>query len=192
MPTGGDGSNPSPHQPFANMNQDILKIARKKFNKLAPKYDKFINVFVDDWRGFCFVFDTLDTRICNNNCQNCDLYKLLKEESLSNNFFAGLKKANCEDKRVFGLNNFLNCKSYEQYLNCFINFIVQNNLTGQDLIDEIKLVLDIEIIYTKDGDPTQKTKKFKKEFFKKIIPQLFPSQLATLHNFLKINRMDLF
>jgi len=69
---------------------------------------------------------------------------------------------------------------------------VKNNLTGQDLIDEIKLVLDIEIIYTKDGDPTQKTKKFKKEFFKKIIPQLFPSQLATLHNFLKINRMDLF
>ena len=95
------------------MNKNIINIAVKKFQELYKKYNGFINVGVDNWRGWRFVFDTEDVRKCKNNCKSCPLYFLLKNERITD-FSAGLYPASKEDKELFGPQNFLNCKT-----NCF-------------------------------------------------------------------------
>ncbi len=143
------------------MRKDILKIARKEFQQLTRQYDKFIYVFVDDWRGFCFVFDTDDVRNCRNNCERCDLYQLLKNKKPGGKFFAGLKPASLEDKELFGPQNYLNCKTYEQYQNCYINFIVKNELSGAELSQELDLIYGSALVCSKGSSSTRASDNFR-------------------------------
>lgn len=145
-----------------------MKIAQREFCKISKKYKKFRNIFVDDWRGYRFVFDTTDVKKCDNNCQKCDLYNLLKDLNKEDVFDPGLILASDEDKKIFGQQNFLNCKTINQYQNCFINFIFEKNLRGTELVKELKLVANLKLIYTKDGDISKIEKKFKEDTIRKI------------------------
>lgn len=144
------------------MRKDILKIATIKFRKLSKRYNKFINVFVDDWRGFRFVFDTEDVRRCKNNCKECCLFKLLKNEKESL-FSIGLYPASEKDKKLFGRQNFLNCKTLEQYKNCYTNFLIKNADNPVTVAKELELIKESTIIYAKDGDTKATEQKFKKD-----------------------------
>ena len=150
------------------MQKNILKIASEKFNQLSKKYDKFINVAVDDWRGFRFIFDTEDVRKCNNDCSNCGLYKLLQKEK-KGFFSAGLYPANAEDKKIFGPQNFLNCKTLEQYENCYVNFVTKRVKTKSALLNELKLLKQMSIIYSRDEDEGICEKRFKYKVINKIL-----------------------
>ncbi len=133
------------------MRQDILKIGKKRFRSLSSRYKKFINVLVDDWRGYRFVFDTEDVRRCNNRCQKCGLFQLLKNEK-DGYFSSGLYPASKEDKRIFGPQNFLNCKTLRQYQNCYTNFLLKKDLNKKDLLAELRLIKRSTILYSKDND----------------------------------------
>lgn len=137
----------------------ILKIASKKLSLLMKNYDKFINVFVDDWRGFRFIFDTEDTRKCINDCSNCDLCALLKNEP-KGYFSSGLFPANNQDKKNFGYQNFLNCKTLEQYQNCYINFLslLKNE---KEIINELQLIKKSVVLFSRNNRPIGLEKKFK-------------------------------
>ena len=125
-----------------------MSVAEKKFKILRKKYDKFVCVFVDNWRGYCFIFDTEDVRNCRNDCANCDLFKLLKNEK--GGVFSGkLNPASIEDKKIFGPQNFLNCKTLEQYINCYANFLIQKTKTKKDILVELNLIKEAAIIYAK-------------------------------------------
>jgi hypothetical protein len=149
------------------MRQDILKIATKEFQKLFRNYDKFINVIIDDWRGFRFVFDTADVRNCRNDCLNCDLYKMLKDEK-SGFFSAGLYSASEEDRKIFGPQNFLNCKTLKQYQNCYINFIQKKVRTKKELVNELKLLERMSVVYAGNKDKAKIEKRFKTAILRKI------------------------
>lgn len=89
------------------------------FEILENQPNNFINVIFDNWRGWRLIFDTKEVRNCKNNCSDCSLYLLLK----NNNLLDELYPANKEDKRMFGPQNFLNCKTIIQYINCYVNFL---------------------------------------------------------------------
>lgn len=132
------------------MNKKILKIAKKEFEDLSEQYDKFINVFVDDWRGYRFVFDTIDVRKCKNDCQNCDLCKLLRNRKEMKGFSASLYPASPKDRKLFGPQKYLNCKTASQYQESFINYIKeQRNET--EIVKELELIRDLAVIFSKEG-----------------------------------------
>lgn len=149
------------------MRKNILKIATKKFQKLSKKYNKFINVFVDDWRGFRFVFDTDDVRNCKNNCKECSLFKLLKTEK-EFLFSAGLYPASEKDKKLFGQQNFLNCKTLEQYKDCYVNFLIKNANNKTVIAKELELLRQSTIIYTKNSAKAALEKKFKDDIMSTV------------------------
>lgn len=150
------------------MDKKIIKLAEKKFSELQKKFKKFINVIIDDWRGFRFVYDTQDVRNCNNNCQNCDLYNLLKNEK-DGFFSAGLYQASEKDKKLFGNQNFLNCKTIKQYQDCYVNFLIKGADTRKSIKKELDLIRNVRIIYSKNKKKVEKTKRFKRAIIKKVL-----------------------
>jgi hypothetical protein len=152
---------------YYNMNQKILKLAVTKFKKLRKKYDGFINVFVDDWRGYRFVFDTKDVRKCNNDCLNCPLFKLLEDEK-TDVFSSDLYPANTEDKALFGPQNFLNCKTLKQYQNCYINYLSKRCKSKKEINKELSLVKNLRIIFSKEGNASEVEQRFKRKIIEKF------------------------
>ena len=151
------------------MNKRKLNIAIRKIDKLSNKYKGFINIGFDNWRGFRFIFDTDDVRKCNNDCKNCQLYNFLKEEGISRDSF-GLFLASAKDKRLFGPQRFLNCKTLKQYEDCFVNFILQKNITEQEIKKELRLIKNFKIIFSRSN---KNLYKLEQDFKKRIIPRIF-------------------
>lgn len=168
------------------MRKNILKISLKKFQALSKRYNKFINVFVDNWRGYRFVFDTEDVRKCNNDCGNCGLFKLLKGEK-ENLFSVGLCPASDSDKKLFGRQNFLNCKTIKQYEDCYENFLVKKTRTKQEIIEELNLIKNMEIIFSRNNMKEQIIKKFRRAIFEKSIRLSNKSKKMIIKKFIASN-----
>lgn len=141
------------------MNEKILKIGREKFKELSQRYGGFINIIIDDWRGYRFIFDTEDVRRCQNDCQNCQLFKLLAKEE-PGLFSAGLYLASEDDKKIFGPQRYLDCKTLEQYRQCYLNFL--GGLKSlEDRNQELALVRNLALIYCREGNRAEKESTFK-------------------------------
>ena len=161
----------------------IIKEAKKEFKKISN--NNFINVIVDDWRGYRFIFDTLEVRQCRNNCTKCKLYKLLKNKK-PGVFTAGLILACNEDKKIFGPQNFLNCKTLEQYSRCYLNFIKKIN-NKKALLEELKLISDLKVIYSKNYNTKELEKNFKNFIFKQAIKQANGWKRKIIRRYFKLN-----
>lgn len=166
------------------MNQKIIKLAKKKSEELINRYNGFINIGLDNWRGFSLIYDTIDVRRCCNRCRSCFLYKLLRTEQ-KGFLTAGLKKASRRDKKLFGPQNFLNCKTMTQYIDCYVNFIIMNNLSPDEIKDELKLVINFRIIYSRSGDSEAKTMKFKKRLISLLIKKAKGNKLSLIKRAIK-------
>jgi len=150
------------------MKKSVIKTAEKKLKNLQKKCNGFINIVVDDWRGYRFVFDTKDVRKCDNDCKNCPLYQLVKDEP-EGLFSAGLYKASAADKKLFGPQNFLNCKTLMQYQNCYINFLAKKAKTEKEIKKELNLIKNMKIIFSKNKDKNKLNKKFKKNIISETL-----------------------
>ena len=93
---------------------------------------------------------------------------MLKDEK-ENTFSTSLYQATKEDKKIFGPQNFLNCKTIEQYKNCYINFLIQRANTKKEIIDELNLIKNTQVIFSSKNNAQEQTKKFKKEIIQKIL-----------------------
>ena len=170
------------------MNKNIINIAVKKFQELYKKYNGFINVGVDNWRGWRFVFDTEDVRKCKNNCKSCPLYFLLKNERITD-FSAGLYPASKEDKELFGPQNFLNCKTLKQYENCYVNFILKKINSEKEIKEELMLVKDFKIIFSKENDNLkEKENEFKKSVIRKLLRKTESPKKLLIQKIVKKNK----
>ncbi|MFH0863942.1 MAG: hypothetical protein V1858_02565 [Candidatus Gottesmanbacteria bacterium] len=164
------------------MNKKILNIAIKKFKKLKPEYKGFINVGVDNWRGFRFIFDTQDVRNCKNNCSVCPLYQALRVEK-KGLFSAGLYPASKEDKKLFGKQNYLNCKTLKQYQNCYVSWLVKKAKTRKKIEDEIKLIKNFRIIYSnKKTNIIKQEVRFRQEIINKVLQNVSIKRSKLLKN----------
>jgi len=148
-----------------------------RFKQLKKQDNNFINVILDDWRGFRLIFDTSEVRQCKNNCKQCPLYKLLQK----NNMLDELCPANREDKKIFGPQNFLNCKTIRQYINCYVNFLNKKCQTKKQLEEELKLVKNSKVIYSKEKISS---KMFKKSIMKKVLKLVNRNKKEIINNYL--------
>ena len=149
------------------MKKDVIEIANKKLKELSKRYSGFINVIVDDWRGCRFIYDTVEVRNCKNKCQKCQLYLLLKEEK-NDIFSAGLYRASSADKKIFGPQNFLNCKTLGQYRDCYVNFLIKKTKDRSEIESELKLINNLKILYTKDPGGVSETQ-FRRSIIEKTL-----------------------
>lgn len=139
------------------MNEEV----NKKLDELLRSGYVFRNIIFDDWRGFRFIYDSDDVRICKNDCENCRLYQLLRNEP-DGEFTAGLYLASNRDRELFGNQRYLNCKTLEAYAECFINFLTKVTETDEEILEELKLVRDLRLVYSEDQSIEAKEKEFKK------------------------------
>ena len=132
------------------------------FKILKKQPNNFINIIFDNWRGWRLIFDTKEVRNCKNNCPSCALYLLLKKNNLSNELY----KANSDDKKIFGKQNVLNCKTIEQYINCYVNFILNKTKTKKEIANELNLVKEARVIYSKEN---WDSKLFRQKIFQTLL-----------------------
>ncbi len=144
------------------MNKKITRLALKKL-KSFKKNDANI-IILDNWRGYRFIYDTPSVRRCNNKCSCCRLYQQLKNE-VSGFFTTGLIKASAEDKKLFGRQNYLNCKTLKQYARCYVNYLTLKTATYPDLKRELRLIKNLKIIYSSRGE----TGRIEKDFKSKVL-----------------------
>lgn len=147
------------------MKQKILKTTLDKFEELAKQYNGFVCVIFDDWRGFRFVYDTIDVKQCQNDCKNCPLFKLLRSE----NGIASLYPASEKDKELFGQQNFLNCKTLSQYRDCYVNFLLKEANTPEEIRAELVLIKNSKLIFVLNGDALEAEKRFKRSIIDKAL-----------------------
>ncbi len=151
------------------MNKRILKIATKEFNKLKSQYNGFINVGVDNWRGYRFIFDVEPCKNCRNGCSKCPLFLLLKNKK-EGLFSTGLYRASKKDRELFGPQRYLNCKSLQQYQECYSNFLVKEANSEREIRNELKLIRDFKIIFSRKTDNLEKLEKdFRESVIRKTL-----------------------
>ncbi|OGJ60457.1 hypothetical protein A3A67_03050 [Candidatus Peribacteria bacterium RIFCSPLOWO2_01_FULL_51_18] len=141
------------------MESKILLPARKKLKELLRKFDGFKFIFLDNWRGYRFVYDVSDFS---------SLYKLLRSEK-TGIFNAGLVLATPEDQKLFGPDKFLNCKSFSSYQSCFVNFLIRRCRTKKQLIEELLLLKQVRLMYCRNGSRKKLELDFKTGIIKEFI-----------------------
>ena len=73
----------------------------------------------------------------------------LKKEGINKNSF-GLYPASKKDKEIFGPQKYLNCKTLDQYKNCFINFVSKKIKNKKELTEELYLINNFKVIFSKN------------------------------------------
>ena len=153
-------------------NNPVMNQAMKIFKSLSGKHDTFINVFVDDWRGWRFIFDTEEVRNCNNDCDHCGLFRILKNEKEGESFSARLYPASQADKGFYGKQNFLNCKSIEQYRDCYASYLLKGAKTESDVEIELNKIRNSRIIFSREtADLLKKEDEFRKSILEMVLKQ---------------------
>lgn len=159
-------------------------MAVKKLQKLKSQYKGFINVGVDNWRGYHFILDTEDVRSCQNNCSKCSLYTLLKNEK-KGLFSAGLYPASEKDKRLFGKQNYLNCKTLKQYQNCYTNFLIKKTKSAREIRKELSLIKNFKVIFSRENSNLNELEEnFRKAVLKKVSRQVDPKKAMIIRKFM--------
>ncbi len=169
------------------MNDTTFKQALIKLEELLKKYDGFITVFLDDWHGYRFIYDTRKSNCCENGCKKCPIYRLLKNEKGKDHFTTGLYLASSEEKRLFGPQKFLNCKSFDEYQNCYVNFLLEKCNTKQEIFDELNLIKNMKVIYSKNDSPKKQEIKFKKSVIKKVLASSKPKKIKYILEYFNLN-----
>jgi len=149
------------------MNKKIIKIATKKIKNLIKEYDGFNNVILDNWRGYRFIFDTEKFLTNKTNGKKYRLSVLLNNEK-PGYFNAGLLLANNRDKKMFGRQKYLNCKTLKQYKNCYLNFI-KKIINKKELENELELVKNLHVLYSKNNNKTKLEKDLKNKILKSSV-----------------------
>lgn len=152
-----------------------------KFKKIKKQSNNFINIIFDDWRGWRLIFDTKEVRQCKNNCQQCPLYLLLQKNNLLDELYLASKK----DKGLFGPQNYLNCKTIEQYINCYVNFLNKECKTKKEITDELDLIKNSQVIFSKER---YDNKKFRKKIIKNILKISNKNKREIILNYLSKNK----
>ena len=128
-------------------------------SELLKKFDGFNFIFLDNWRGFRFVYDVSDFS---------SLYKLLRSEK-TGIFSAGLVLATPKDQKLFGPEKFLNCRSIGSYQLCFLNYLLRRCLTEEQITEELKLLKKVRLLYCRNGSRKKLELDFKTGIIKEFI-----------------------
>lgn len=170
----------------------------KKFNRalseakmLVAQVPGIMNIILDDWRGERLIFDTQELRSCTNNCQGCNLFKLLNKKSAQFKY-ARLYQADLRDQRLFGPANFLNCKTIKEYQNCYERFILEKTYTEEDIYAELSLLFKMRVVYTVSGDCSSVERSFKKAVLAAVLKKIDISRKRIIEKYILENDLQSF
>jgi len=170
------------------MNKKVLQIARKKFKELAKQYDQFNTVFLDNWRGYRFVYDTDEVKKYRGlSFFKSRLYALLKNEK-PGLFSADLYPASREEKRLYGPNPFLNCKTYRQYRDCYAFFLLKKVHIKKEIVAELSLVKNLKVIYARTGGEKALEKKFRRAVISRVMASASEGKRMIIQNYAEKNK----
>jgi hypothetical protein len=150
---------------------EVMRRAQEAFETLDKKPNTFINIILDDWRGcWRFVYDTEEVRGCSNQCGQCKLFALLRDEKEESGFSAALLPANEQDKIQFrAKQNFLNCKTLDQYRDCYVDWLLKRADTEEKIRKELSLVKLFRIIFSKEtSDLSKKENEFRESILENV------------------------
>jgi len=148
------------------MKKLILAAAQAEARELVQKYDGIKTIIFDDWRGWRFIIDSADLKRCDNNCSACPLYQFLTGSRIKFKY-AKLIPASERDKKVFGPRQFLNCKSWREYQQCYINFFATEIKSPTEFRAELRLLRNMRVLYFKLGSVQKLESRFKSVVIKK-------------------------
>jgi hypothetical protein len=169
------------------MDQSILSIAEQKLAELRGRFDGFVTVFLDDWRGYRFIYDVEASSCCTHGCPKCPLVRLLNFEQDGGIFSAALRCASDDDKKIFGPRKYLNWRSFAEYQDCYSNFLIQKCFTRKEINDELNLVRAMRVLYANTGSLRQLETKFKRGVISKALKRAKPKQKRFIRAYLVQN-----
>ncbi|MFA5990634.1 MAG: hypothetical protein WC794_00100 [Candidatus Doudnabacteria bacterium] len=171
------------------MNKIILQTAKRKIKYILKRYKGLNTVFLDNWRGFRFIYDCGEiNKLPGKKFLQSKLYTLLKNEK-SGTFSAGLLIASSKDKKLFGRQYFLNCKTFRQYAGCFSRFVIKEAITKKEILTEMDLIKNIKIIYSNKGKIKVLENSFRGIIVRQILAKTKGDKKRIISKYVKENRM---
>ncbi len=147
-----------------------LATAVKEAEILAIKHGGFYAIILDNWRGWYFIYDSPEVRLCNNDCANCKLYEAVSSSS-ENSQYAHFFEASELDKKMFGPHNFRNCKTLDGYKKSYEYFLVNETNSPEEIKDELDLLLGMRIVYAQEGSSSDLELSFKRSVIDSVLAQ---------------------
>ena len=122
------------------------------------------SVILDDWRGGPrLIYGSPLVTNCKSNCTECPISQALNEDPATlpkNALITTLIPATEDDLKIFpAKQKFLNCKTLEDYLNCFVAWLIKKCHTKQQIEEEFDLVKNFRIVYLPGTDNLPKAEK---------------------------------
>lgn len=139
-----------------------LLIAQKISLSLA-KSGYFNYIILDNWRGWCLIYDIRKSRLVSKR-QALLLIKKYNKYKL-----AQLKKATKEDKKIFGSSNYLNCRSLYSYKRCYINWFTLKINSIAEAKQELDLLKGFKILYSSSKNKSKIQNNFKRDVIRKAL-----------------------
>jgi len=119
--------------------------------------DGLYAVVLDEWRGVRLIVDSIWSRQCRNNCQDCPQFDILSNlaplasvpQSASESVILYEWKAP-KDLRLYGPERLLPCKTLERYGECFANCILFDEEMWHEpnLMEELQLVKTFKLVWS--------------------------------------------
>ena len=142
----------------------------ENFLKYQDPIIKMRTVILDDWSGVRLVYETDDVRNCQNNCESCSTYLQLGEDhGDSGDFLRTTLVRSSIDHTDISENRMLNCKTKENYMRSFSEWLINRCHTESEFIDELVLIKNFQVVYSEWCSTTSELSEMKKKMTKKIL-----------------------
>lgn len=153
-----------------NLN-DFLTLAVVEAKNWEPKGLEVL--ILDDWRGGPrLIYQFAFTSNCPSSCKDCPLFLQVGSDSTplpQHQLLTTLILASPEDHCIFpSQQDRLNCKTWKDYLDCFIAWLEKKCYSSTDFVNEVKLIAGFHLIFYYG---TYETKKIEMAGRKYIIKQ---------------------
>ena len=109
----------------------------------------FKTVILDDWSGIRLIYDTEEVQSCVNRCETCRMYLVLGKDQKNRDLESlttTLTDADHSHTDV-STNRMLNCKTVENYLESFVQWMLKRCRTVDEYKQELELVRDFRIVH---------------------------------------------
>ena len=129
---------------FLPFEQEAISFVHSKANELKLK-----TVILDDWSGIRLIYETEDVLLCSNICEACKTYTSLgQDQNQTGNFLRTTLVRSSTDHTDVPRNRMLNCKTKNDYMKSFSEWLIKRCNTENDFYEELVLIRDFRIIFS--------------------------------------------
>lgn len=134
-----------------NLADKFLPFEQEAISFVLSKVDdiKFKTVIIDDWSGIRLIYETEDVRRCSNICETCKTYlSLSQDQNQTGNFLRTSLVQSSSDHTDVPRNRMLNCKTKNDYMKSFSEWLIKRCNTENDFYEELVLIRDFRIVFS--------------------------------------------